>query len=334
MTSELNIGTLASALVPVLFVLVLGYWAGKHHSFDQEQASGFSTLALSFALPAALFVGMAQLKREQLLQQGPLLLALLLSYGAMYAGVYLLARRQKSLGDAGAAIVALLVSFPAAPVYGLAVLKPLFGANSTITVGLISLICNLTLTPVTLVLLARSSPPKASPPKTSQPKTAAEKPEDKPKKKTNVLLQSLESPLVWAPLAGVLLVLVGVHVPALVNQTLDLLGVSSSGVAIFASGLVLAAHKITLSREVWLVSFAKMIAAPALLLALLVLFHVHGTLAGAALVGTALPTAVISVLLAARHGVAQALAATVLFITSAATIVMLPLSLWASHVLK
>jgi hypothetical protein len=50
---------LISAIAPVILVLCLGFVAGKHHSFSAQQARGFSRLALTYALPAALFLGMA-----------------------------------------------------------------------------------------------------------------------------------------------------------------------------------------------------------------------------------------------------------------------------------
>lgn len=73
----MNIAGLVSALVPVFFVLALGYFAGKRNAFDADQAAGLSKLALSFALPASLFVGMSGIPENLLLQQGRLVLALI-----------------------------------------------------------------------------------------------------------------------------------------------------------------------------------------------------------------------------------------------------------------
>ena len=340
MQTHFNLAILAAALVPVLFVLLLGYWAGRDHNFDQDQASGFSTLALNYALPAALFVGMTKVSHEQLFQQGPLLLAVLICYCLVYGVVYMLARRSKTLGSKGAAVVALLVSFPAAPVYGVAVLQPLFGADSSITVGIVALICNLALTPVTLAILSAGGDPAASKTTPPKPGQAGKQPEQVGKqpeqagKKDNIVVKTLKSPLVWAPLAGVLLVIFGVHVPALADDTLNLLGVSASGVAIFASGMVLSAHKITLSKQTWLISLGKVIVEPALFLVLLLLFSVKGPIGNATLVATALPPAVVGVLLASKHKVAESLAAATLFVTSVAMIVVLPLWVWISTLLK
>jgi malonate transporter len=66
----MNIGGLVGALVPVFFVLALGFLAGKRNYLDADQAAGPSKQSLSFALPASLFVGMADIPKDLLLQQG------------------------------------------------------------------------------------------------------------------------------------------------------------------------------------------------------------------------------------------------------------------------
>src|SRR5258708_8390919 len=70
--SLMNVGGLVGALLPVFFVLALGYLAGKWNEFDADQAAGLSKLALSFALPASLFVAMPEIPRHLLLQPSPL----------------------------------------------------------------------------------------------------------------------------------------------------------------------------------------------------------------------------------------------------------------------
>jgi Membrane transport protein len=57
----MNLSGLVAALLPVFFVLALGYAAGKRNAFDPDQAAGLSKLAVSFALPASLFVGMTEI---------------------------------------------------------------------------------------------------------------------------------------------------------------------------------------------------------------------------------------------------------------------------------
>lgn len=75
---------LVGALLPVFFVLALGYLAGERHSFNVVQAAGSSKLALGYALPAALFVSMTDIRRDPLLQQGELVPALLISHLGLF----------------------------------------------------------------------------------------------------------------------------------------------------------------------------------------------------------------------------------------------------------
>ena len=60
--------TALSVLVPVLFVVLLGYVAGRAKTFDIDQVAGINELALDFALPASLFVGIVTIPRTQLTQ--------------------------------------------------------------------------------------------------------------------------------------------------------------------------------------------------------------------------------------------------------------------------
>src|SRR6202021_469585 len=80
----MNIAGLVGALLPVFFVLALGYGAGKRNAFDADQAAGLSKLAVSFALPASLFVGMTEIPRDLLWQQGRLVLVLMLAHVGLF----------------------------------------------------------------------------------------------------------------------------------------------------------------------------------------------------------------------------------------------------------
>ena len=88
----MNISGLAGALLPVFFVLALGYLAGKRNAFDADQSAGLSKLALSFALPASLFVSMTQIRKDLLLQQGQLVLALFLAHVGLFVAAWLILR--------------------------------------------------------------------------------------------------------------------------------------------------------------------------------------------------------------------------------------------------
>jgi malonate transporter and related proteins len=152
-----NVGGLVGALLPVFFVLALGYFAGKRHQFDAEQAAGLSKLALSFALPASLFVGMTDIPRALLLQQGRLVLALVLAHVGLFLVAWILLRRLKTLQGAASIICALMLATSATPVFGIAVLQPLLGDTSAGTVGLVALAINLVVPTAVILLEMKSS---------------------------------------------------------------------------------------------------------------------------------------------------------------------------------
>jgi len=67
----------------------------------------------------------------------------------------------------------------------------------------------------------------------------------------------LKSPLLWGPILGISVVLVGIELPRVVASCLELIGSCTFGVAVFAVGLVLAAHPIRLSPVVFAGSLAR-----------------------------------------------------------------------------
>jgi malonate transporter len=148
---------LISAIAPVIFVLALGFAAGKHHRFSAEQARGFSRLALTYALPAALFLGMAHFDRSLLLEQGPIAVVMLIGYSGLYLFPYWFLR---ALGTdkLRAALLGYTFASTAVPIYGLTVLTPIYGLEvGASIVGLAALVTNLAQVSVAVFLLQSAS---------------------------------------------------------------------------------------------------------------------------------------------------------------------------------
>jgi predicted permease len=148
----MDVGRLVGALLPVFFVLALGYLAGKRNAFDADQSAGLSKLALSFALPASLFVSMTQIRKDLLLQQGRLVLALFLAHVGLFVFAWLILRLVPLFRGTPSIIYALMLATSATPVFGLAVLEPVLGPTSAAAVGLVALTINFTV-PLAMVLL-------------------------------------------------------------------------------------------------------------------------------------------------------------------------------------
>lgn len=73
-----------AVLVPVLFVLLLGYFGGRAKAFGTEHVAGINELALDFALPASLFVGVVGISPTELLHDAPFVVAVLVTMLGLY----------------------------------------------------------------------------------------------------------------------------------------------------------------------------------------------------------------------------------------------------------
>jgi malonate transporter len=67
---------IAEALVPVFFVMFLGYFAGARRIIDNQHLASLNVLLMTFVLPVALFDGVAQTSRSGLEENGKLFLSL------------------------------------------------------------------------------------------------------------------------------------------------------------------------------------------------------------------------------------------------------------------
>jgi predicted permease len=296
----------------VFFVLALGYLAGKWNEFDADQAAGLSKLALSFALPASLFVGMTEIPRELLLQQGRLVLALILAHVGLFLVAWFLLRRLNKLQGPASIICALMLATSATPVFGVAVLQPLLGDNSAGTVGLVALAINLVV-PTAIILLESSGTGAASGASSARAQVLSG------------LKSGLKSPLLWAPVLGIVVVLLGLRIPKEVASCFAMIGSATSGVAVFTVGLTLAAHAFHLSKEVLLSTLGRITVQTAVLFALLHLLHVQSAFAREALVCCSFPLATIVVLLAAKYKTMEAESASALLLSTLSLVVTVPI---------
>jgi len=110
-----------------------------------------------------------------------------------------------------------------------------------------------------------------------------------------------------------------------------LIGSATSGVAVFAVGLVLAAHPVRFSGAVLVGSLARVTVQSAVLFAILHLLHVVSPFAREALVCCSFPLATVVVLFAARYKAVESEAASMLLVSTLALVVTVPTILWLSH---
>ncbi len=313
----MNLAGLFGALLPVFFVLALGYIAGKRNTFDADQAAGLSKLALGFALPAALFVSMTDIRRDLLLQQGSLVFALLIAHVGLFLIALFLLKRVQSLKGAAPIVCALMLSTSATPVFGIAVLQPLLGDTSTGTVGLVALAINLVM-PMAIIFFEMNS---------AKNTTVSAGTSSRDAQLIVGLKSGLQSPLLWAPVLGVLVVLVGLHIPKEVASSFEMIGSATSGVAVFTVGLTLAAHAFHLSKVVVLGTAGRITLQTAVLFLLFQALHTTGPFAREALVCCSFPMATAVVLFAAKYRAMEAESASILLLSTVSLLITVPVTI-------
>jgi hypothetical protein len=113
-----------------------------------------------------------------------------------------------------------------------------------------------------------------------------------------------------------------------VSTGLTPLAVSAAGVAIFASGLTLAAFPMKLtSRAVIIGTLVCIVLKPGLFFLMIKGAHMTGTMVNATFVASAMPTSTLSVLLAQQYGAYEAEIAGIMLLTTVGMLVLVPASM-------
>ena len=310
--------TALTVLLPVFFVLGLGYFAGHAKKFDADQVAGLNDLVLDYAFPAMMFVATVKTPRDELLSEGSYALALLVAFVGLFLAVVLVSTRllRHSLGEA--TLQANLASFPSVGFFGPPIFQGLFGPSSLVSIAFASTLSAVTMIPLTLVLL-----------EIHHQRTTRSEGQRVSSLVVQSLANTLKKPMVWAPLIGVALVLAGARVPPLLDNMLMLIGSNTSGASIFLAGLIIAAYEIRLNGEVIANALVKMIAQPLLMVLLVAALKVGSPLAGEGIVICAIPTAVFAPLLAPRYRIYEVESSSTLMATALLMIVTLPIAIFA-----
>lgn len=296
--------TIIGALLPIVVILLLGFFSGWHKDFNADQATILNRMVMLYALPLLLFGSTITIPRSELLADVPLALAVA---GGMIGSfcIVLLAARLVFRRDLGAsALQALTIGGPAVPFVGVSVLGYLFGpANESIPVISASLAMNLVQVPTCLMLLStaatRTGNVKAARPTLLSHFTTA-----------------VREPIVWAPVLAIILVITGLKLPKVVSQSMILLGHATGGVALFASGIVLFSRRVSFNWIVALNAVGRHLVVPAIMWGVLVQLRLPLTEIREGVVTLAIPSAAVAVILAVQFKIAeQEMASSLLFST-------------------
>ena len=296
--------TIIGALLPIVVVLLLGYFSGWHKDFSGDQATTLNRMVMLYSLPLLLFGSTVSISRAKLQENVPLALAVAAGMIGSFFIVLLAARFvfRRDLGTS--ALQALTIGGPAVPFVGVSVLGSLFGpANESIPVISASLAMNLVQVPVCLILLSASAT-QSGDAKVARPSLLSH------------VIAAVREPIVWAPILAIILVISGIRLPKVLSQSMLLLGQATGGVALFASGIMLFARRVSFNWTVALNAVARNLIAPAAFWGAFVALKLPPTEIREAVITLAIPTAAIAVILAVQFKIAeQEMASSLLFST-------------------
>jgi malonate transporter len=302
-----------SAIVPVFFVMALGYFAGWIRDIDNRQVAGLNALVMDFALPAALLAATAQTPRALLLQQGGFIAVLAVSMLAIYGLVFWLGTTLFKLDTPQAAVQSLTVAFPNLASVGLPLITSVFGAANTAVVSISIAVGSIVLSPLTVVLLEVGRPTK----------------QDVPPRRRFIrsIGKSILKPVVIAPIIGIALSLGGVEMPPLFAKSLSLIGVGAGGVALFLTGLILSAQAFRLNGNVATGTLLKNVVHPLIAAALVWALAPPPTIGREAILLCAVPTGFFGILFGLRNGVVSQDAGSTLIASTLLSAVTLPIAI-------
>jgi malonate transporter len=272
--------SLAMALVPVFFVMFVGYGAGKLRVVEGSHVDALNAFVMQFALPAAMFAAIAACPRSELLRQGPLFCFLAAIMLVTYFGWYVLARHLRGAARPEASLEALTVAFPNLAGIGLPVAASLLGPTGAVPIA-IALACGAVLiNPMVLLALAQRTDASRGQPRRS------------------LVARVLLRPVVIAPVAAAVVSLSGIGLEPIVTASLDLIGGASAGAALFLTGVVLASQPLRLGPTVIMATVAANIVRPAIAFGIIWLIPLDRDLERSAVLIAAIPSGFFGILFA------------------------------------
>jgi malonate transporter len=192
------------------------------------------------------------------------------------------------------------------------------GRTSAIPIAIGSLVINLTVVPVTILFLTMDTKEVGS-----QGNSVAVRGEMGSAANSssglsilmNRLGETVKEPLVWAPVLAFVIVLSGLRIPELIVSPVFMLGNASGGVALFASGIVLASSKVIVNGPILFFVILKNIVQATLVLVGLRWLGYHNPIVREAVLATAIPAMPVAIMLALKYRVAEAATASTVFLS-------------------
>jgi predicted permease len=290
----------ADLVLPVFAIIVTGWLAGRLGYISRSLADGLVHFAYNVAMPALLFVTIAQEPARSLLEWrflfafgGGSLLCFLLVFLAVRAGW---GRDVASSTMHGMAAAMTNTGFVALPI-----LHAIYGQPAVLPTAVVTLFVAAVMFPVAVVLLESEE-------------RGAQSPSARP---AVLLRQILLNPMVLSTLIGLIWAIAGLPIPAPVAAYMNIFAAALTPCALFAIGLGLSIEGIrsNLTASV-LLTAVKLFVMPLIVYGLCVASGLKPLYTIVAVICAAVPTAKTVYILAGEHKVEEPLVASTVSITT------------------
>jgi len=287
------VAVILPALVPIYFVLLLGFAAGRTRIVNNAHIRELNTVVMIYALPATLLAATAAASREAMLQQW---LSFVIFGGAMmlvYPLWYLIERRARRKSVRETAAQSLTVALPNVAGAGLPIVTTLLGADHIVPVAVA--IAAGSLLPLAITLALFESSQAGSGTRVESPAAQF----------ARGMGHALLKPVVLAPAVGISISLAGWHLPSIVTLSLKQIGQVGGGLALFVTGLILSAQRLRLNWNVMLATVVVTIVQPLIALAIALTLRASPANLKISVLMAALPSGVFGILFGANYGIAS-----------------------------
>ena len=295
------LNSVINGVVPVAVLILFGLALGKRGVFDESGTAAFSKLVVTIALPLDLFLAAVATPRSEL-SNAKYLAAVAIVLIGLYGLTFAIGRTLLRNGAHESAIEALAVGYPDLAFIGLPVYITAVGVTAgTLPVIVGNVVAAVVLLPVTVALLASGAASGAS----------------RTTKIEQIAWNAVKPPLVWLPILGVALGLLGVnHLPTVVTQTLDPVAKAAAGVGLLTIGLILGQRRPAVDWNVATNTVLKLVVMPLAMLVVLGVLAIHGVDRRALLLLAVTPSATTAGILSIRYKAYVAEASPTVFATT------------------
>jgi malonate transporter len=301
---------LTQSLVPIFVCLLFGYAAGRRRVVSNTNTKELVTFLMSFALPCSLFVTIAETSAETLRTHWSVAVVLGVGYILTFIATYYAARLVRKQTANESAVLALTLGFPNLAGVGLPLLAALYGAQANISVAIGLAMGSVTVTPIALAIFESSLPSDGTRSRFQNIRAS--------------IWRALKKPVFWAPMLGIILALLKLQLPAALEKGLAILGNATEGAALFVTGLVASAQSIRLTWDLGWAVLIKSFLQPALCLGIAVVLDAPHDLTKYLVLLAALPSGFFGPLLGAGYGAKSEVANSSLIVSTALSILTLP----------